>query len=209
MEIDLLTTPQGEIGLISNMAFRSDVSCVIFDVAERALTLEYGESMDSLRLNVPVGEDFAPLLQNVDHMHVCAIEKGRMAYAKQVPLMKVSLDEDDTFLTGAGNIGRGIMGVQSWLRQSTSAQPVHRDDLTNATSNGGVIHREGLSPATMHVAPQLAKALTQEQQLVQRAQLQNVPRMAPPSLGPGTQSPMPGLGNLRPRPPTDMSDEDK
>jgi hypothetical protein len=209
MEIDLLTTPHGELGLISNTAFRSEVSCIIFDVAERSLTLESGESMDSLKLNVPVGEDFTPLLRNAELIHICAIEKGRMAYAKQVPLVKVSLDEDDTFSSGNGHIGHGIMGVQSWLRQSTSAQPVHRDDLTNTTSNGGVIHREGLSPATMHVAPQLAKALTQEQQLVQRAQLQNVPRMAPPSLGPGTQSPMLGLGNLRPRPPTDTSDEDK
>lgn len=95
MQIDLLATRRGEVGLVSNRAFESDISGIIFDVAERSLTLEFGASMDSLKLNVPVGEDFVPWLRATNYLHVCAVEKGRMTYARQVPLMKVSVDEDD------------------------------------------------------------------------------------------------------------------
>ena len=60
MQIDLLATRSGELGILANGSFSSDVSGVIFDVAERSLTLEFGASMDSLKLNCPVGEDFVP-----------------------------------------------------------------------------------------------------------------------------------------------------
>jgi hypothetical protein len=95
MQIDLLSTPAGELGLISNRNFDSQVSGVIFDVAERSLTLEFGAAMDSLRLNVPVGDDFAEHLKRAGFLHICAIERGRLTYAAQVPLVKVSVDEDD------------------------------------------------------------------------------------------------------------------
>lgn len=95
MQIDLLATRHGEVGLVASGTFSSDVSGVIFDVAERSLTLEFGASMDSLRLNCPVGEDFVPWLKKCDTIHVCCIEKGRMVYAKQATLVKVSMDEDD------------------------------------------------------------------------------------------------------------------
>jgi hypothetical protein len=95
MQIDLLATKQFELGLVSDTVFHADVSCVIFDVAECSLTLEFGVAMDSLKLNVPVSGDYVQALKAMDYLHVCAIEKGRMAYAKQVPLMKVSVDEDD------------------------------------------------------------------------------------------------------------------
>jgi hypothetical protein len=97
MQIDLLATPKGEVGLISNRTFDSPVSGVIFDVGERSLTLEFGASMDSLRLNVPVGEDFVPYLKKASFMHICAIEKARMTVAAQVALVKVSMDEDDLY----------------------------------------------------------------------------------------------------------------
>ncbi|NBX66488.1 MAG: hypothetical protein EBQ96_05775 [Proteobacteria bacterium] len=95
MQIDLLATRSGELGILANGSFSSDVSGVIFDVAERSLTLEFGASMDSLKLNCPVGEDFVPWLKAREFMHICCIEKGRMIYAKQVPVVKVSINDDD------------------------------------------------------------------------------------------------------------------
>lgn len=62
---------------------------------------------------------------------------------------------------------------------------MHRDNLGDTGSNGGIMHREGLSPATLQVAPQLAQQLVKEQALAQRLQQQNVPRAAPPAWGPG------------------------
>lgn len=95
MQIDLLATPRGEVGLVSNSSFDSEVSGVIFDVAERSLTLEFGASMDSLRLNVPISEDFVAYLKAAPYLHICAVERGRMTYAAQAPLMKVSVDNED------------------------------------------------------------------------------------------------------------------
>jgi hypothetical protein len=194
MQIDLLSTPRGELGLVSNGTFKNDVSGIIFDVGERALTLEFGASMDSLRLNVPVGEEFVDTLKKASYLHVCAVEKGRMNYAIQAPLMKVSNDEDDLYST---EMHRGVTPLQKWLKDSKFAQSVHRDNLGDTSSNGGIMHREGLSRATLQVAPQLAQQLVKEQALAQRLQQQNVPKAAPPSLGPGSSS----MGSIMPRSP--------
>lgn len=202
MQIDLLSTSGGEAGLVSNRTYDSQVSGIIFDVGEQSLTLEFGQSMDSLKLNIPVADDFVDTLKSSHYLHVCAVEKGRMTYAAQVPLMKVSVDEDDF----AGHtLNRGVMPLQTWLKDAKFAQSVHRDNLGDTGSNGGIMHREGLSRATLQVAPQLAQQLVKEQQLAQRAQLQNTPRMAPPSLGPGTSTPT--LGRYAPRAPD--GDENK
>lgn len=200
MQIDLLASPRGELGLVSNRTFDSQVSGIIFDVGERSLTLEFGASMDSLRLNIPVSDDFVDTLKATHYLHVCAVEKGRMNYALQAPLMKVSLDEDD-FLYG--ELQKGVSPLQSWLRDAKFAQSVHRDNLGDSSSNGGIMHREGLSRATLQVAPQLAQQLVNEQRLAQKAQIHNVPRgMVPPSLGPGSGAgPNLGLGKYSPRAP--------
>lgn len=199
MQIDLLSTGGGELGLVSNRTFDSQVSGIIFDVGEQSLTLEFGASMDSLKLNIPVGDDFVKTMKASRYMHVCAVEKGRMTYAAQAPVMTVSMNEDDFAYT---ELPRGVMPLQTWLKNSKFAQSVHRDNLGDTTSNGGIMHREGLSRATLQVAPQLAQQLVKEQQLAQRVQLQNAPRMVPPSLGPGSSmGPNPTLGRYAPRAP--------
>lgn len=75
----------------------NEISGVIFDVGERSLTLEFGATMDSMKLNIPVADDFVDTLKKSSYLHVCAVERGRMSYAIQAPLMKVSTDEDDFF----------------------------------------------------------------------------------------------------------------
>lgn len=194
MQIDLLATPRGELGLVSNAIFKQEVSGIIFDVGERSLTLEFGATMDSLKLNVPVDEEFASSLKKTSYLHICAIERGRMSYAVQAPLMKVSDDEDDLYPV---EMHRGVTSLQKWLKDSKFAQSVHRDNLGDASSNGGIMHREGLSGATLQVAPQLAQQLVKEQALAQRLQQQNVPRAAPPSLGPGSGA---NMGSIPRRP---------
>lgn len=194
MQIDLLATPRGELGLVSNTTFKQEVSGVIFDVGERSLTLEFGATMDSMKLNIPVAEDFVDTLKKSSYVHVCAVERGRMNYALQAPLMKVSTEEDDFFHV---EMNRGVTPLQKWLKDSRQAQSVHRDNLGDTGSNGGIMHREGLSPATLQVAPQLAQQLVKEQALAQRLQQHNVPRAAPPTLGPGSG---PNVGPITRRP---------
>lgn len=95
MQIDLLVSKKGEAGLVSTSAFPQDVAGVIYDVQASALTLEFGAAMDSMTLNIPVADDYVPILKSQNFMHICAIERGRMVYAAQVPLMKVSINDDD------------------------------------------------------------------------------------------------------------------
>jgi hypothetical protein len=99
----------------------------------------------------------------------------------------------------------GVRDVQIWLQSVVAGQPVHRDDLTRSETNGGIIHREGLSVSTLQAVPQLAKVLAAEMKMAQAAQLQNMPRMAGPSMGPGSSM---GLNNLRPRAPYTQSQDD-
>jgi hypothetical protein len=103
----------------------------------------------------------------------------------------------------------GVLEVQLWLKKAVLAQPVHRDDLAAEGTAGGIMHRSGITAATLQAAPHLAQQLTQEQALVRTRELQNVPRMGPPTLGPGSA---PGAGlsnlnmNLQPRPPRGSDD---
>lgn len=201
MQIDLLIAPDGDVGLVSNHDFDTTVSGVIFDVAERSLTLEFGQSMDSLRLNIPVAEDFVAWLKSASYIHVAAVERERMVQATQAPLMKVSVDDDDDFVYGA--MRRGISFVQTWLTKARHAQAIHRDNLSDETSSRGVLF--DVSLATLRVAPQLAQALAKEQALVRENAPRHAPTMAPPSLGPGSNL---NMGMRNPKPPTHMGDEE-
>ncbi|HEY8963557.1 MAG TPA: hypothetical protein VIN59_03740 [Alphaproteobacteria bacterium] len=198
MQIDLLVSPQGDVGLVGNHTFDTDVSGVIFDVAERSLTLEFGQSMDSLRMNIPVADDFVDALKASPYIHVIAVEKQRVMQAVLPPLMKVSVNEDDFEFA---NVYRGMSHMQDWLARSRFAQSVHRDNLADESSSRGILF--DVSPATLKVAPQLAQALAKQQSLDRQNAPRQAPNMAPPSLGPGSNLNM----NRIPRPPTSMSDE--
>jgi|GEM_PF-1120724 len=196
MQIDLLGTPDGVVGLMGNHAFETPVSGVIFDVAERALTLEFGQSMETLRMNIPVGENFVEQLKTSPSIHIAAVERERMVQASQVLLMKVSVEDEDFYY---GEVQTGVLHTQNWLAKAQYAQAIHRDNLGDESSVGGILH--DVSPATLKYAPQLAQALAKEQ----AATMRRVPVMTPPSLGPGS---LPQLNvNRIPKPPTHMSDE--
>lgn len=94
MQIDLLVSGTGEIGLVAASSFEHDVSAVVFDASERSVTLEFASVMDSLKLNIPVADDYIPYLKAAPYIHVGVVEKGRITQAGQVPLILVSVDED-------------------------------------------------------------------------------------------------------------------
>ena len=196
MQIDLIGTPDGVIGLMGNHSFETPVSGVIFDVAERSLTLEFGKSMETLRMNIPVGEDFVDHLKTSSSIHIAAVERERMVQASQVMLVKVSVEDEDFYY---GEVQKGVLHTQNWLSKAQYAQAIHRDNLGDESSARGILY--DVSPATLKYAPQLAQALAKEQAAAYR----HVPNMAPPSLGPGS---LPQLNvNRIPKPPTQMSDE--
>lgn len=103
MDIDLLINKMNEVGLVASDKFDSTVSAAIFDHIERTITLEFGETMDSMELNVVVGDEFIPYLRQTGYLHLIALEKKKIVEARQIPLMHVNdFDEEDEDLAEGG-----------------------------------------------------------------------------------------------------------
>lgn len=86
MNVDLVISKNGEIGLIADAEFESPVSAVIFDYSSHTLSLEHAQTFDSTEMNIPV--DYA-LLEAVTHsryMHVGVVKDGEVMDVKQVSL---------------------------------------------------------------------------------------------------------------------------
>jgi hypothetical protein len=94
MQIDLLIAGNGEAGLVADQAFPVPPTAVMFDAQERVLTLEFTAAMDSKVLNIPVSDDCVAHLKAARFMHICAIERGKMVLAGQLPLMVQDLFEE-------------------------------------------------------------------------------------------------------------------
>lgn len=97
MQIDLLLSTKGEVGILSDTDFETEPSGVIFDGIERTLTLEFSETYDSMVLNVPVADDIARCIIQSDDIQMGILVKGRVAKALQLPLMHVNVDEDEYY----------------------------------------------------------------------------------------------------------------
>ena len=87
MHIDLLRAHKGALGLLADAAFDEEISGVIFDQDLCQLTLEFGESMDSLPLNIPVAHDFIADVNRETQLHIGTVQKGRITHASLVSLI--------------------------------------------------------------------------------------------------------------------------
>lgn len=97
MQIDLLVSAKGEMGLLADAPFASQPSGVIYDGIERSLTLEFAESYDSLALNVPLADELAHRIIHLDYLHFGVIENGRVMHGDQLPLMLVNVSEEELY----------------------------------------------------------------------------------------------------------------
>ena len=88
-----------------------------------------------------------------------------------------------------------IAQAQHWLKTVVSGQPIHRDDLGEEDSSSGTLR--GVSPATLQLAPQLQRELTQELAAAPKPEL----TIKAPSLGIGGNQPG-GMSNRSPKPPS-------
>ena len=91
MHIDLLVTPKGEVGLVSDQSFDSEPSGAIYDAHEQSLTLEFAETFDSFVMNVPLADEYAEHLMRNNFVHFGVFEKGKVTTAKQLPLMLLNV----------------------------------------------------------------------------------------------------------------------
>lgn len=95
-----------------------------------------------------------------------------------------------------------IAQAQHWLKTVVSGQPIHRDNLGEEDSSSGSLR--GISPATLELAPQLQRELSQELAAAPKPEL----TMKAPSLGIGGAQPG-GMNNRSPRPPSGKENKDK
>jgi len=93
-----------------------------------------------------------------------------------------------------------IQQAEYWLKNVTSGQPLHRDDLGQEDESSGSLR--GISPSVLKLAPQLQQTLTQE---LDNAPKYEGPAMSVPGMSPGGNmvSGPSGMKNRAPKPPTD------
>lgn len=96
MDIDLLLNKNKDVGLVATGKFDSPVSGIIFDHATQSLSLEFGETMDTLDLNVPVGDEFIPFLAPRNHLYMIGTDKKHIHEAYRVPLVHINDVKDET-----------------------------------------------------------------------------------------------------------------
>ena len=95
-----------------------------------------------------------------------------------------------------------IAQAQHWLKSVVSGQPIHRDDLGVEDSSSGSLR--GISPASLELAPQLQRELSQELAAAPKPEL----KINAPSLGIGGAQPG-GMNNRSPKPPSGNTNKDK
>ncbi|PCI00724.1 MAG: hypothetical protein COB76_02885 [Alphaproteobacteria bacterium] len=99
-----------------------------------------------------------------------------------------------------------IAQAQHWLKTVVSGQPIHRDDLGAEDDSSGTLR--GVSPATLELAPQLQRELSQELAAAPKQEL----KISAPSMGMGGNSSggvqPSGMNNRAPKPPTDSGRKD-
>lgn len=180
MNIDLLFTNKGEAGLISSENLIKKVAGVVLDSQSGLLTLEFVD-MDYLELNIPVDSEYMIALDRCAQIHLGAIKSGNISQAYQIPLMFL----DDPYRTEAmmkvKQLPNPLAAFDYFIKQCSSGQPVHRDDLGDDSTMGCVLGEMG--PAELQFAPHLAR----------RHQMEVAPKAAPS--GPsGPSAPGMGLG---------------
>jgi len=90
MNIDLLISKNNDVGIVSTGKFESKVTAAIFDHETREMSLEFGETMDSMTLNVPIGEDMIGLLDERAYLYYIGTDKAHIHEAYRIPLMHVN-----------------------------------------------------------------------------------------------------------------------
>jgi hypothetical protein len=90
MDIDLLISKTQDVGIVTNGKFESAVTAAILDHETYMLSLEFGKTMDSMDMNIPVSHDFVPYLTNTSHLFVIGTDRAHIHEAYRIPLMHVN-----------------------------------------------------------------------------------------------------------------------
>lgn len=155
MNIDLLQSKEGQMAIVGDRSFDSPVAGVMFDIQTGLMSLEFADD-EPLDMNIPIEQDFGAHFDLMLDIYVGSIENGAITDARRVPVMLMN----DPF--GGGNTGRfavkpgrALGAFEAFLKKCVAGQPLHRDDLGDEGSAGGVMG--GINPAVLQFSPQLAR----------------------------------------------------
>jgi len=90
MNIDLLISKTQDIGLVTTGKFDSVVTAAIFDHETQLMSLEFGETMDTMNLNVPISDDFVNYIKQRSFLYMIGTDKTHIHEAYRIPLMHIN-----------------------------------------------------------------------------------------------------------------------
>ena len=90
MDIDLLISKSQDVGLVTTGRFPSAVTAAILDHGSYQISLEFGETMDSMTLNIPVDQTMLPYLAQRSHLFMIGTDRTHIYEAYRIPLMHVN-----------------------------------------------------------------------------------------------------------------------
>lgn len=90
MNIDLLVSKNHDIGLVTTGKFESAVTAVMLDHETNEISLEFGETMNSMPLNIPVADDIMAYMNNRNSLFIIGTDKTHIHEAYRVPIMHIN-----------------------------------------------------------------------------------------------------------------------
>lgn len=90
MNIDLLINKTHDVGLVTTGKFESPVTAAIIDHEKQELSLEFGETMDAMVMNIPVADDLIPYIRNRNKLFIIGTDRVHIHEAYDVPIMHLN-----------------------------------------------------------------------------------------------------------------------
>lgn len=154
MNIDLLITPQHQVGLLSSENLIKKAVGVLFDNETNTLSIEYVDS-DHLDLNIPVEPEFFGILDGNALIQLGAVKNGKIAQAYQVPLMFLNDPYRAEAFEKVEPPKQPLQSFYYFVKKCVLGQPVHRDDAGDEDTAGCILG--DAQPSSLEFANHLAR----------------------------------------------------
>ncbi len=156
MNIDLLIGKQGQSGLLCSGPFALQPLGVIFDALARELIVEFTDGGDPLHLNISVEERFSEKLLLDHSVFIAAAQAGEITESLEVPLVYLNDPYGGKFNDRLMiKTHRAVIGFEEFLKRSSFAQPIHRDDLGDENTLSGILGGDDVR--TLKFSPSLTR----------------------------------------------------
>ncbi len=202
MNIDLLITKAGDIGLVGDRKLSGTVAGVFYDAETRQVSLEYTD-MAMMELNIPVEDDISQRLESVFFVQIGVITNGTIQENRNVPLYL--LNDQSYEQARPSRPPQSVTAFEKFLKSCIAGQPVHREDLGAENDTASIM--SGINRAVLQFAPHLARQKTLEAQNTLDMSGPSAPSMGGMGGGGGRRT-IPSRHNTTDTPPRRPDDED-